>query len=554
MALLFFGSVSLLFSIVVCDGTVNDAMIAGREIDILSPVGLKDTTVYRYALRHALKYVQHVRHVYVVTRPTLQMESIVAYANAHDVQQRDSGRGSQQVFLVDEGRFPFGPSVIRKYLKHHRQQDGFNGQPFDGSVTVPQQCDQTRQRTSTKEYIKACRQPSDSEVNDLKARYGERNVPRVEKFDRTGWLFQQFIKLGATIAIPGILDYMILDSDTVFYRKYSPFPPGPSAERVSNFMPGDGRDCKNPPYLMTMDALGIKEQNKMQRSCAGRGPKRKCSTRASFCPIAHQMMLSRDILAALWAHIESKFASEQNEPSWSDADAAKQRILWWQGVLRVIPAWSTSPFSEYLTYYHFASTRFPDRVKIYDADQLGASEEEIPANYYMGNSRALVHDCALHSIESSPQVALGQLCDNDMSNKRKDACETYNPDLHNNSDVADASLSLHPPIPRPLGDHQGRREEDVPPPRSCPAPVYESYHGFRNTIPPQIIGAFERADGRNSDNSTRNFIDTAPSINSTMKQDYSKARKLFEKAAKQGDGDAMAMGRDPTPTPNNHLF
>jgi vacuolar-type H+-ATPase subunit F/Vma7 len=205
-------------------------------------VGSKDTTVYRYCLRHALKFVAGVRNVYVVSQPSTQIKRIIAFANERDVQP------GQQVILVDENKFSFSPKVIRAYLRQYRPHDGYNGQPFDGTVIVPRQCVLGTRLMGTKNDITKCRQPFRNETESLKRHHGERNIPRVEFFDRTGWLFQQFVKLGAQEAIQDILDYMILDSDTVFYQPYSPFlrTQGQSNRSVS-FMPGEGRDCLNPP-------------------------------------------------------------------------------------------------------------------------------------------------------------------------------------------------------------------------------------------------------------------------------------------------------------------
>ena len=58
--------------------------------------------------------------------------------------------------------------------------------------------------------------------------------------------------------------------------------------------PGESRDCSNPPYFMTLEALGIPSwpQQPKLTYCSGSvadGKKRFCKP-GRFCPIAHQMV------------------------------------------------------------------------------------------------------------------------------------------------------------------------------------------------------------------------------------------------------------------------
>lgn len=132
-----------------------------------------------------------------------------------------------------------------------------------------------------------------------------------------------------------------------------------------------------------------------------------------------------------------------------------------------MPAWHTSPFSEYITYYAFANKFFPRTVRIYDEVQMGASYEEIAANYYMGNGLGVSNACHLTSFAASSPSDRAKhpgstgYC-HSKSGKRVDACEFYKPERHGG--------------------------------KSCPAPKYESYHGFRNVISPGAIKAFEAYD------------------------------------------------------------
>ena len=244
---------------------------AERRIDVVSPVAGKDAVVYRYCLRHVLKYVKRVRNVYVVCRVTPQMSSIVAQANEHFV------RGDQRVILVDEKTFPFNFDNIREFLKRHRPTEGFNGQPFDATVVVPDVCEKVYNAKSRRwqpspkqpkaEWIHKCRQPYENETQPgsgrnegakvVKSGDGKSEI-RVQSFDRTGWMLQQFLKLGAGEAIPGILEaYVVVDADTVFYDSYSPIPEDDEMGLQYNYMPGDARDCGNPPYFSAFNPLAI---------------------------------------------------------------------------------------------------------------------------------------------------------------------------------------------------------------------------------------------------------------------------------------------------------
>lgn len=132
-----------------------------------------------------------------------------------------------------------------------------------------------------------------------------------------------------------------------------------------------------------------------------------------------------------------------------------------------MPAWHTSPFSEYITYYAFAHEYFPATVRVYDEAQMGASRDEIAPNYYMGNGLGVSSACHLTGFAGASPAdrprhagAVGYCAS--KSGKRKDACEFYKPERHGGA--------------------------------NCPAPKYESYHGFRNAISPGVDSAFAAFD------------------------------------------------------------
>jgi hypothetical protein len=137
-----------------------------------------------------------------------------------------------------------------------------------------------------------------------------------------------------------------------------------------------------------------------------------------------------------------------------------------------------------VTYYAFARTRFPETVSyiasclagpkqhltlpislqvvVFGPDQMGASEEEISPNYYMGNGRGLLKACRLIEFAAASTQDRGKhmgvigYCSG--GGKQKGACQYYTPEKHSGT--------------------------------TCPAPKYESFHGFRNVVPRNVDKAF----------------------------------------------------------------
>jgi len=259
-------------------------------IDIVIPVAPKDLTVLRFTLRHALKYAQHLRNVYLVSIPTQQLESIALQASTHYT-TRD-----QHIIIIDEAEFPFSIKSIRAYLRQARPNEGYDGQPFDGVVVTPQKCPDNIRGMQQSQMIHACRQRYANETSPEQLGTAKWGQIKMETFDRAGWMFQQFLKLGCNRdIIPGLSDaYWVLDSDTILFNEYSPFPPNSDGNNL-NYLPGDGRDCGNPPYYMTLNALKIDADWKgSSYGCNGKGVSRKCHVR-QLCPIAHQMIYSQKV-------------------------------------------------------------------------------------------------------------------------------------------------------------------------------------------------------------------------------------------------------------------
>jgi hypothetical protein len=382
------------------------AIMPPLAIDMVIPVAPKDLTVLRFTLRHALKYAQHLRNIYLVSAPSRQLESVALQTSTHYTTH------DQKIVIIDEAKFPFSIRSIRAYLREARPKEGYDGQPFDGVIVTPQKCPESKQAMQQMQLLHACRQRYANETSPEqlgRARWGQ---IKMDKFDRAGWMFQQFLKLGCNREIiPGLSDaYWVLDSDTIFFNNYSPFPPN-SDGNIFNYLPGDGRDCGNPPYYMTLNALQINpEWEGSSYGCVGKGVTRKCRVR-QLCPIAHQMIYSQkvhkivddifhlcekwpdchiydfQVLRALHSHLE-KIGSGQK---------------WWQTILHEMPAWHTvrlllitqypslqfvvdipflclyvqSPLSEYIIYFAWASSKFPETIVVYNETQLGVTHNEV---------------------------------------------------------------------------------------------------------------------------------------------------------------------------------
>lgn len=269
--------------------------------------------------------------------------------------------------------------------------------------------------------------------------------------------------------IPGVSQaYWVVDADAVFFRPYSPLafpqasPPGGSASPGSAagsayfYVAGEDRDCGNPPYFATLDALGLpkdwvqvgRARGRLEKwwwaqtrcssqrhgsierhgasfsqkfskpgtavlrvlpsptlcyslplqasvKCHGKKSTRVCKA-GRLCPIAHQMVFDRSVLASLHADIVALSQApppplQQPQPSTfqgaasasstdlsmgppgqsssggprataAAAEAAvavarageaggssrenRREDAWWEVVLLKMPAWHTSPFSE----------------------------------------------------------------------------------------------------------------------------------------------------------------------------------------------------------------
>jgi hypothetical protein len=177
---------------------------------------------------------------------------------------------------------------------------------------------------------------------------------RVGGVDRSGWLFQQILKL-ASDAVVGASCYLIVDSDTVLVRR--------QVFEVGGLPVLLHSDEHHPPYFRTCERI-LGWPSASEPSC-----------------VAHAMLVDVSRLAALKSHIERRFDCR-----------------WFEAILRNVDFAVASGFSEFELYGQWCIRRYPlDTVREYwFGRNFGPSHlrpiEELERRY--GPSRRLV---AFHS-------------------------------------------------------------------------------------------------------------------------------------------------------------
>ena len=139
---------------------------------------------------------------------------------------------------------------------------------------------------------------------------------------RSGWLFQQFIKMGCAYAIPNLSDYyLVVDADVVFLREVCFF----HDERM---LLAKSDEFHQPYFDFYERFLGESSDSK-----------------TSF--VAHHMLICKSIMLELLHNIEGRF-----NKSWYDA------------VIDNIDGNNTLMFSEYETYGHYCESHYPDKLTV----------------------------------------------------------------------------------------------------------------------------------------------------------------------------------------------
>jgi hypothetical protein len=140
----------------------------------------------------------------------------------------------------------------------------------------------------------------------------------VDGFDRSGWLFQQLLKL-ACDSYTGAEHVLVIDADTILTE-----PQVFALDGKELLLWGDSF---NKPYVDVYERLlGEKIQG-------------------CFSFVSHQMLFSRSRLDALRRYLESR-----------------HECPWWKAILNETDYSAVSGFSEYETYGHFVLSRFPEQT------------------------------------------------------------------------------------------------------------------------------------------------------------------------------------------------
>lgn len=140
----------------------------------------------------------------------------------------------------------------------------------------------------------------------------------VNGFDRSGWLFQQLLKLGGD-HLSSQEHYLILDADTVFIN--------PKIFEYKGKFIFDCSDEYHKPYFNTYEKL--------------LGTRAKCPL--SF--VSHTMLIEKAKLENLRKEIENK-----------------HKTVWYEAIINNIDKTEVSGFSEYETYGNYVFSHYPKEI------------------------------------------------------------------------------------------------------------------------------------------------------------------------------------------------
>jgi hypothetical protein len=141
---------------------------------------------------------------------------------------------------------------------------------------------------------------------------------RSEKWERSGWLFQQLLKLGGD-KLASQAYYLVIDADTVLIR--------PHVFRSGSKTVYFCRSWSQPEYFRTYTKLVGK----------------KADAPSSF--VTHYMLFEKAKVAELKRAIE-----------------ARHKTSWYSAILRTIDRTKQFAFSEFETYGNFVRSRYPGQV------------------------------------------------------------------------------------------------------------------------------------------------------------------------------------------------
>ncbi|WP_438447512.1 DUF6492 family protein [Gorillibacterium sp. sgz5001074] len=142
---------------------------------------------------------------------------------------------------------------------------------------------------------------------------------RSARWDRSGWMLQQLLKLGGDTVVKS-RHFLVADADTVMIR--------PHVFRAEGRTVVYSRNWSQPEYFRAYRKL-LGEQVSAPRSF-----------------VAHYMLFDKRWLKRLKAHLE-----------------ARHGIPWYQAILKGIRTSSMFAFSEFETYGNFVYNRAPSRIR-----------------------------------------------------------------------------------------------------------------------------------------------------------------------------------------------
>jgi len=242
--------------------------------------------------------------------------------------------GSQPIDVLipavekDLGTLPHVIDAIRRHVRH----------PLGEIVVVAPES--ARIRGLCRE--KGCRYVDERTVLPL----AKRDIRyRSASWDRSGWLYQQLLKLNGDAVCRR--DFLVADADTVFIR--------PHVFRSGGRTVFYSRDWSQPEYF------------RMYRRLLGRNP------RAPHSLVTHYMLFERSKLRRLKRAIETRHG-----------------VPWYAAILRLVDTRKPFGFSEYETYGNFAYSLRPSGYLIRPSRNrsLAGSPDAIPGRKLARLARA----------------------------------------------------------------------------------------------------------------------------------------------------------------------
>jgi len=240
------------------------APTATRNMDVVYVVHSKDIGPLEWSVRTLLCRCPDLRRIHVVSDDSASVHSLVSSLN----EGASSGEGTlshgkeqeegQRVVWVDEKVFPFNVNDVARHFSCH---------------------------------------------------------------NKCGWYLQQLLKMYAGRVIPGLLDYLVVDADVVWFKELTMIAGRGDDGRPSRFY-YDTAAQHVAPYFQQINRLTGGQVHRVDRALSG---------------VSHHMVFKLDVLEELLKHVEKL----HDKP-------------FWKAVLDTVDPKAGSGFSEYELYFNFA--------------------------------------------------------------------------------------------------------------------------------------------------------------------------------------------------------